>query len=53
MRYPVLVSASMLAVAALAAAPVIAGAQTTKDKIEDKAEKTGDKAREALGQASK
>ena len=51
MRYPVLVSASMLAVAALATAPVIAGAQTTKDKIEDKAEKTGDKVKGAMERA--
>ena len=51
MRYSVLVSASMLAVALLAAEQAIGSAQTIKDKIEDTVQSTGDKMQEKADRA--
>lgn len=47
MRYPVLVSASILVAGALVGVPTLGNAQSTSDKIEDKADKAVDKARSA------
>src|SRR5712692_11934850 len=51
MQYPVFITASLLAIAALATTPMAASAQSTKDKIEDKAEKGGDKVKGTMEQA--
>ncbi len=46
--YPVLIGASMLAVAAIAVGPTAVRAQSTKDKVEDAAQSASDKTKGAM-----